>query len=207
MYCSKCGAQTDENGMCPNCDTVPAEPVSKKKEKGPSKSSKNYAAIFTALLVFPASLSVAIDLSFHRYDFWFGYVVGALLVVWVCAVLPQLNITPAPVTALICFASVIGYIFFVVYKTGHLEWLYNRALPLTVLLAAFIAIDSALISRKVDWMKVLSCISFEIGAYLIAIELTYRRALTDLHWSPILACGFISVAAVFLAFSYVKSNK
>lgn len=214
MFCTKCGTQLTEDGKCPNCDTVPAEPVKteegdgKKYRKigGIDKQTKNYAALLTAFLVFPSSLSIAIDLSFHRYDFWFGYVVGALIVVWICAVLPVLNITPAPVTALICFASIMGYVSYIVYKTGHIEWLFQRALPLVILFALFVAIDAMLLAKKVEWMKVMGCISFEMGVYLIAIEATYTRALTNLHWSPILACGFISVAAVFLAFSYVKTN-
>ena len=214
MFCPKCGKQLPPDGICPDCNTVEATPVKfeKPSRKGPGNGARSYAAIFTALLVFPTSLCVAIDLSFHRYDFWFGYVVGAALVTWVCAVLPILNITPAPVTALICFASVIGYIFYILMKTGHVDWLFNRALPLLILFAVFVALDTAMISsKKFDWLAVLSAISFEIGVYIIAIEATYTRSFTNLHWSPIVACGFISVAAVFLAFSYIgklgKKNK
>ena len=73
-----------------------------------------------------------------------------------------------------------------------------------VLFAVFVAVDVAMISsKKFDWMAIMSAISFEIGIYIIAIEISYTKSLTDLHWSPIVACGFISVAAVFLAFSYI----
>ncbi len=212
LYCTKCGSQLTDDGLCPTCNTVvaePAKPEEKKKLRGPEPGARNYAAIFTALLVFPASLCTAVDLSFHRYDFWFGYVVGAILVVWVCAVLPVLNITPAPITALICFVSIVGYVFYVLMKTGHIEWLFQRALPLFILFAVFVAIDVAMISsRKIDHLAILSAISFEIGVYIIAIEATYTKSLANLHWSPILACGFISVSAIFIAFSYIgKSNK
>ncbi len=206
MFCPKCGKQLPPDGICPDCNTVEATPVKKedKLRMGPSDGARSYAAIFTALLVFPTSLCVAIDLSFHRYDFWFGYIIGAAIVAWVCAVLPGLRITPAPVTALICFASIIGYIFYIVYKTGHLDWLFKQALPLLILFAVFVAIDVAMVSsKKFEWMAILSAISFEIGIYIIAIEATYTKSLTELHWSPIVACGFISVAAVFLAFSYI----
>ena len=213
MYCTKCGSLLTEDGHCPVCETVPAEPVpateEKKKLRGPDPGARNYAAILTALLVFPASLCVAIDLSFHRYDFWFGYVIGAIIVVWVCAVLPVLNITPPVITALICFVSIVGYVFFVLMKTGHIEWLFQRALPLFILFAVFVALDVAMVSsKKFDHLAILSAISFEIGVYIIAIEATYTKSLTNLHWSPILSCGFISVSAVLLAFSYIgRSNK
>lgn len=208
MFCPKCGRELPEDGVCPNCNTVPTEPIDKGKKRGLTKGSKNYAAIFTALLVFPVSLCVAIDLSFHKYDFWFGYVVGAFLVLWVCAVLPALHITPAPVTALICVLSFVGYISYIFYKSGHIEWLYTRALPLFVLFAVFIAIDVLMgSSGKFGVLSIFSAVSFEIGIYLIAIEASYTRSLSALHWSPILACAFISVAAVFLAFSYVGKKK
>lgn len=219
MYCSKCGALIPDNGVCPNCAQAPQPaienpapetvPVSKTGSGKITKGSKTYAALLTAAMVFPASLSVAIDLSFHNYDFWFGYVVGAIFVAWVCLVLPAMRVTPAPVTALICFASIVGYVFFVLYKLGHVEWLYQRALPLFILFAIFVSIDAAVAGRKnVNWMSLLSLISFEIGVYLVAIEATYTRSLENLHWSPILACGFISVAAVFVAFAYIgKINK
>lgn len=214
MYCQHCGAKLTDDGLCPNCEAAmpdSADNQSGKKEsrKIPSKGARSYAAILTALLVFPASLSIAIDLSFHRYDFWFGYVVGALFVAWVCLVLPVMDITPAPVTALICFTSICGYIFYIMHKTGHLAWLYQRALPLFILFAVFVAIDVAMISaKKFKVTSIFSVISFEIGIYLIAVELFSGKTLETLHWSPILASGFFSVAAVLFAFSYIwKINK
>ena len=210
MFCPKCGKPLTDDGICPACNTVTAEPYIKPAAKKPriAENSKNYAAILTALLVFPASFCVALDLTFHSYDFWFGYVVGAILVIWVCAVLPALRITPAPVTALICFASFMGYISYIFYKAGHIEWLYTRTLPLFILFALFVAADLAMISsKKFNPLAILSAISFEIGVYLVLCEVTYTRALTNLHWSPIFACAFISVAAVFLAFSYVGRKK
>ena len=213
MFCSKCGREIPEGGVCPVCSpaaaSAPVAPAAKKKNVGITDSAKKYAALLTAAMVFPATISTAIDLSFHRYDFWFGYVVGALIVAWVCAVLPVLKITPAPVTAVICFTSIMGYTFFIIQKTGHLEWLYQRALPLFILFALFVAADAAAIgSKKVNGLGLASMVSFEIGVYLIAIEAFATKSLENLHWSPIFACGFISVAAVFLAFGYIgKINK
>ena len=79
MFCPKCGKQLPPDGICPDCNTVEAVPVKKdnKFKIGPSDGARGYAAIFTALLVFPTSLCIAIDLSFHTYDFWFGYIIGA----------------------------------------------------------------------------------------------------------------------------------
>lgn len=228
MYCPNCGSQLNSNGSCPVCSVNPPTPKPEPEtvvpqtndvntqpqedKKEPGKFAKSYAALFTALLVFPGSLCAAIDLSFHRYDFWFGYVVGALIVIWVCAVLPVMKITPPPVTAIICLISIFGYTSYIMSKLGDvpfIQWLYAKFLPLSVLAAIFVAIDVAMISsKKFDWMKVFSAISFEAGIYFIALEFTFTKDLANLHWSPIVACGFISVAAVLLAFSYIwKSNK
>lgn len=211
MYCSNCGTKCDENGNCPNCGVphVEAEKVNKKEKKGLSKGSRSYAALLTALLVFPATVSVAIDLSFSKYDYWCGYVVGALLVFWVCAVLPALKITPAPITALICFTSIVGYVFFVCRKLGWFEWLFQKALPLFILFALFVAIDVALFGgKKVPGLTGGAIVMGEIAAYLIAIELVCRDRPINFHLLPIFACGFISVAAVLIAFQYIgKINK
>ena len=110
MYCSNCGKQLPEGTtVCPYCSpaqTTPVQSTENKKYglKSTGKLSKSYAALFTAFLVFPASICIAIDLSFHKYDYWFGYVVGALVVTWVIGVLPFLKITPPFATAMISSA-------------------------------------------------------------------------------------------------------
>lgn len=217
MYCSNCGTQMpDGASVCPSCgagsNTAPAQPQKKVGGlKAPGNGAKSYAAIFTALLVFPSTLCVAIDLSFDKYDYWFGYVVGALLCVWVCAVLPVLRITPPLVTSLVCFTVIVGYIFFIANKTGHFTWLYKLLLPMFILSAAFIAMDVALIGNKIKGLHILSLISGQACLWLIALEATLDNLTfgeVDLGWSLIIACAFVSIIAVFEAFSYVgRLNK
>lgn len=218
MYCSKCGRQLPDGTVnCPNCDPIVVNPEPQAQQKAPlfkapGKGSKSYAALFTALLVFPATICTAIDLAFDRYDYWFGYVVGALLVTWVIAVLPVLRITPPFVTALICFGAIVSYVFYIVHKTGHFMWLSKFALPMFILTAAFIAMDVALIgAKRIKGLHILSLLSVEGAAYLVCLEATldnWINGVVDLKWSLILACGFISVVAVLEAFSYIgRINK
>ncbi len=220
MYCSNCGSPIPEGStVCPNCspsDPTPDTPKTKKGKfdlfKSPGKISKSYAALFTAFLVFPAAICVAVDVAFDRYDYWFGYVVGALLVTWVVAVLPVLRITPPVVTALICFGSITGYVYYILSKTDWFDWLPEFILPMFILTAAFIAIDSALIgSKKIKGLRIFSIISFECAVYLVAWEVIIDQlkfGTIDLGWSLILSCGFISVVAVLEAFSYIgRLNK
>ena len=212
MFCSKCGTQLPEGtSVCPKCSQTETVPAGQKENKkifnAPGKGAKSYAAIFTALLVFPASICTAIDLVFDKYDYWFGYVVGALIVTWVISVLPVLKITPPVVTGVICFASIILYVAYIAGKTGHLNWLSKFLLPMLILTAAFIAMDSALIGgKKVKGIHILSLLSAEAAAFFICLEATldnWAVGSVDLKWSLIIACGFISVIAVFEAFSYV----
>lgn len=218
MYCSKCGKQLPEGTVnCPNCDPiiVNTEPQVQQKAplfKAPGKGSKSYAALFTALLVFPATICTAIDLAFDKYDYWFGYVVGALIVTWVLAVLPVLKITPPLVTAFICFGAIVSYTFYIVHKTGHFMWLSKFILPMFILTAAFVAIDVSLIgAKRIKGLHILSLLSLEGAAYLVCLEATldnWINGAVDLKWSLILACGFISVVAVLEAFSYIgRINK
>lgn len=218
MYCSKCGKQLPEGTVnCPNCDPIIVNPEPQPQQKAsffksPGKISKSYAALFTALLVFPATICTAIDLAFDKYDYWFGYVVGALIVTWVLAVLPVLRITPPLVTAFICFGSIVGYTFFIIHKTGHFMWLSKFILPMFILTAAFIAIDVSLIgSKRLKGLHILSLLSLESALYLVCLEATldnWINGVVDLRWSLIVACGFISVIAVLEAFSYIgRINK
>ena len=212
MYCSKCGRQLPEGvTVCPDCSgdapQVKAEKVSEPVLIAPGKFSKSYAAIFTALLVFPASICIAVDLVFDKYDYWFGYVVGALAVVWVLSVFPILRITPPLVTALICFGSIMCYVFYIASKTGHFIGFSKVVLPMFVLTAFFIALDVALIGgQKIRGLHIFSFLSLECALYLICLEATLDNlwhGAIDLKWSVIAACGFISVIAVMEAFSYV----
>lgn len=220
MYCSKCGKQLpDGTTVCPDCgpdnvnpQAVPAQAQQKKFFNAPGKGAKSYAAIFSALLVFPASICIAIDLVFHKHDYWFGYVVGALMVTWVIAVLPALRITKPLVTGIIIFGSIMAYIWYIAQKSGHMEWLSHFMLPMLILTAAFIAIDVALIGgKKIKGLHIFSLLSLEGALYLVCLEATldnWLKGAIDLRWSIIVACGFVSVIAVMEAFSYVgRINK
>jgi hypothetical protein len=214
MYCSKCGKEIPSGAAyCPDCGPDNAPETEKKSLfRMPGKGSKSYAALVTAFMVFPASICVAIDVAFDRYDYWFGYVVGALIVAWVVTVLPVLKVTPPVVTALICFGSIIGSTYYLMSKTDMFNWLPEFVLPLFILAAAFVALDISLIGGgKIKGLHIFSMLALECAAFLVSWEVAwdnFRRGTIDLQWSLILACGFISVIAVIEAFNYVfKINK
>lgn len=211
MLCPYCKQKIlDSSKFCPECGSViviEAEtPKKKPRIKGPSAFGKGFSAIATALMVFPATLSVAIDLVFHHSDGWSAYVVGALIVAWLCSVFPALRITPAPVSALIAMFSVLAYISFIISKNAQLTWLYKVGLPLFILAAIFIAADAAMLSSgKIKGLHFLSVLSVEIAIFFVAIEATVDTLLFNmitLRWSIIVACFFISAVALFEAIQY-----
>ncbi len=219
MQCPNCGRIIPDNsyfcnGCGANLSSVQPQPSAKKSSffKGPTNGAKSYAAIMTALMVFPATLCVALDLIFDKNNGWCTYVVGALIVAWIVSVFPALRITPAPLTALICLFSILAYLAYIIGRTGEITWFYKVGLPLFILAAIFISIDAALLGAgKLKGLHALSIVSLEIAAYLVAIEATVDSLLFNMitiRWSAILACFFISAVALFEAIQYaIKLSK
>lgn len=221
MQCPNCNhTNPDNSNFCSGCGAnLTSAPQTANKKftffKGPTDGGKGYAAVMTALMVFPATLCIALDLVFHKNDGWCTYVVGALIVAWIVSVFPALRVTPAPVTALICLFSVLSYVAYIIGKTGEIYWFYKVGLPLFILAAVFISVDAALIGAgKLKGLHTLSLVSVEIAVYLVAIEATVDMLLYNMitiRWSAIVACFFISAVAFFEAFQYVikliKKNK
>ncbi len=204
MYCSKCGNQIpDGTKVCQSCAQTPKG----KLFTAPGKASKSYAAVFSALLVFPALICVAIDVAVDRYDYWFGYVLGALLVTWVIAVFPVLGITPPAITALVTLSTITGYIYYILSKSGKMDNLPEFILPMFALTAFFISLDTALIGKKVKGLHAVSLLALEAVIYLISWEVILDKVKTgaiELGWSLIISCIFISIIAVAEAFAYVR---
>ena len=191
---------------------APGAPVSPPKKRAePSKAAKSYAAIFTALMVFPAMICTVVNLIRNDETFWAGYVLGALACLWVFCVLPVLKVTSPIATAIICFATVSCYIVFIAKQTGHFEWFYTYAMPMTLVVCLFAAMDAALLGTRVKGLHAGSLLMGQGAAFFIIWEVLRDNAIRgeiDLRWSLILACGFVSTIAVLEAFSYVyRINK
>ncbi len=214
MFCPYCNQVIpDDSKFCSRCGSVisydeKTESNNKKLKffKGPSDGGKSYAAIMTALMVFPATLSVALDMIFHYSDGWCSYVVATLIAAWVVTVFPALRITPAPVTALICLFSMLAYLAFLVGKRIEAAWFYEVGLPLFIVAAIFISVDSALIgSGKVKGLHFMSLLSVEVSLFLVASEFVvdnFKFGEVTLGWSAILSCFCISAVALYEAVSY-----
>ena len=238
MYCKKCGSEMKDDALfCSKCGekvvkeevpavtaepventagyaqeaAEPAEGIKEKFIKAPTKSGKSYAVIFTALTLLPAIFVLMIDYVANLAIDWPAtkYVVGALVVIWICSVLPVLRITPAPVTAIICFASVTMYAMFVIKEiNGSMEWFTVFALPLIMILAVFIGLDSALAANKVATALMPGIVAGEAAIYSFIFGILWSHYYDDAVYMPrisvVFACGFLMLAVILAAMGYVK---
>ena len=158
MFCTKCGAVVDEKtGVCPNCgaceraEEKAEKPDSKKKFHlgKATKTAKSYAVIFSAFMVFPAMICTVVNILNPGDKFWAGYVLGAIAVAWVFLVLPVLRVTPAPVTAGICFVVLALYLLYIAKMQGVISWYYSYAVPICAVICGMVALTTGLISKKI----------------------------------------------------------
>ena len=237
MFCKKCGAAvSDGDAFCPKCgtrvekedtvtpvsynetnsehteeQTAPAKEIKEKFLTAPTKSGKSYAVIFTALTLIPAIFVLMIDYVANLAVDWPAtkYVVGALVVIWICSVLPVVRITPAPVTAIICFASVTLYAMFVIKEiNGSMEWFTVFALPLIMILAVFIGLDSALAANKIATSLMPGIVAAEAAVYSFIFGILWSHYYDDAVYMPrisvVFACGFLMLSVILAAMGYVK---
>lgn len=215
MFCTKCGAVVDEKtGICPNCGACEradkkAEPRAKQKLHfaKATKTAKSYAVIFSALMVFPAMICTVINILNPGDKFWAGYVLGAIAVAWVFLVLPVLRVTPAPVTAGICFVVLALYLLYIAKMQGLISWYYSYAVPICVVICAMVALTTGLISKKIaKGIHIPALLSAEAAVFLIFLEALYdfnQLGRLNLRWSLITMCVFVSISVICEAVAYV----
>lgn len=216
MFCTKCGAVVDEKtGVCPNCGAC--ERAEEKAEKPDfkkklhlgkaTKTAKSYAVIFSAFMVFPAMICTVVNILNPGDKFWAGYVLGAIAVAWVFLVLPVLRVTPAPVTAGICFVVLALYLLYIAKMQGLISWYYSYAVPICTVICAMVALTTGLISKKIaTGIHIPALLSAEAAVFLIFLEALYdfnQLGRLNLRWSLITMCVFVSISVICEAVAYV----
>lgn len=180
----------------------------------PGKDGKNFAVIVTALTLIPAIGTLTIDYIWNYKIDWpaTGYIVGALLVGWICTVLPAIHVMPAPVTAVICFFSAALYLLYIVKRvTGSMEWFTRFALPVLGIITVFIGLDSALSSSagiKGYWLGAIGAFEASIFSILWGVlwDNYYHNGVIQLRFSVICASLFLMLTVVLVAGGYVTRN-
>jgi len=141
MYCAKCGVKlADTEKTCPLCGTAAYHPDIPRQEEAPlyppnqyplpPKLSKLAHIIVTAAFLLPLLLVLLGDLMNNGKVTWSGYVIGALLLGYICVVLPAWFKKPNPVIFVPCgFAGGIVFLLYVWLHTGG-SWFLSFAFPI-----------------------------------------------------------------------------
>ena len=141
MYCIKCGVElADSEKSCPLCQTPVFHPMFPQPEgetlypadANPPRKIRPWGLLILVsalLFLLPSIVTILIDLQVRGSITWSGYVVGALQMIYVIAVLPTWFHRPNPVIFVPCdFAAVGLYLLYINLVTdGH--WFLTFAFP------------------------------------------------------------------------------
>lgn len=140
MYCVKCGVKlADTESTCPLCGTKVYHPDIVRPEAEPLYPSNRMPAlqrrsripqiIATVAFVLTAALCALSDWQFGAGTMWSGYVIGALLMLYVGAVLPTWFDKPNPVIFVPSFfVSVVVYLLYINWHVNG-DWFLSFAFP------------------------------------------------------------------------------
>ena len=141
MYCIKCGVElADSEKSCPLCQTPVFHPMFPRPEGEPLYPAAGdpprkmrpwgLLLVVTALLyLLPIIVTILIDLQVRGTITWSGYVVGALLVSYVAAVLPAWFHRPNPVIFLPCDFVALGLYLLYISLVTEGRWFLTFAFP------------------------------------------------------------------------------
>ena len=142
MYCANCGVKlADSEKVCPLCGTTAFHPEIERGEcqrlypagkmKSQHVSPWGALIVLTTVFLLPLLTVLIANLQLSGAITWSGYVMGALLVSYVCFVLPFWFKKPNPVIFVPCaFGSIALFLLYINYATGG-NWFLTFALPVT----------------------------------------------------------------------------
>ncbi len=142
MYCINCGVKLgDSEKKCPLCGVVPYHPDLPKVEGKPLYPANRYPAtevnskvaqqVLLVLFLLTMVTTLLIDLRINGLVTWSGYVIGALGLTYVIAVLPGWFKKPNPVVFVPCgFVAAGLYLLYIDLATAG-NWFLSFAFPVT----------------------------------------------------------------------------
>ena len=216
MYCINCGVKlADTEKECPLCglkvyhpdiineSAPPMYPAHRYPES--SAESKTAVIILTAVFLLPILITLVCDFQLNACISWSGYVVGAVLTVYMILVFPawfakQNCMISIPVS----FLSIALYVFYINQKTGG-KWFFSLALPVIAYVAAALTLAVAFLRIfRQKRLFIIGISSLVLGVlmpvteYLIKITFSLSRFI---GWSfyPLIVFFLLGVLLIVLA--------
>ena len=217
MYCVKCGVELAENeSKCPLCSTVVCHPDFFRSEGGtlypPDPDSHEETinvsgVLFVVSIVFliPILLTLMFDWKFNSGFTWSGYAVGAILLLYIMAVLPLWFKKPNPVIfSSVDFAAAALYLLYIdMFTQGG--WFLSFAFPVTGG-AALISVAAITLVRYVrrGYLYIFGGVVIATGFFTVLIEFLLHvtfHSRAALVWSvfPLAACFLAGMALIVIA--------
>lgn len=143
MYCVKCGVElADSERRCPLCGTVVFHPELERPEGRPpfprdgdfapeTVSRSGLLFVLSMLFALPVVITLLCDWQINGHIVWAGYATGAIVLLYILAILPMWFQKPNPVIFVpVDFAAAALYLLYVNCATGG-HWFLSFALPAT----------------------------------------------------------------------------
>ncbi|MHB1315894.1 MAG: DUF6320 domain-containing protein [Christensenellales bacterium] len=220
-YCVNCGVElAPSEKQCPLCDTLVINPNSPWKEtvqrpysqhieRLMSQVNRRYGAtLATLLLLIPIVLSVISNILFDRMISWSGYVVGACICLFVWVLVPLLNKKKRPYFFLFLdFLATLLYLGLIADITGHYEWYFPVAAPLTfdVYILAFVIVLVHR-SKKIFGLYKGAVVISTMGIVTVIIETIIFLGTNGqfYNWSIFVLIPCLMIAMIFI---YIERHK
>lgn len=216
MYCINCGVKlADTEKRCPLCGTVPFHPDLRREEgealypqdRYPRQqvSRKGALGVVTILLLIPILVTLICDLGLNHRVTWSGYVIGAIAVCYIAAVLPLWFRRPNPVIFVPCTFLAVGlYVLYIdlAVKGG---WFLSFAFPVVGFVGLLVTTVVVLTRyTRRGGLYIFGGAMMALGAFMPIMELlmVVTFALPGFTgWSlyPLVALVLLGGALIFLA--------
>lgn len=216
MYCVNCGIElSDGQKICPICQTRVYHPDLKKTDALPTYPRKAFKSeeinirgllfVVSLLHLIPIIFALIFDLNLNGEINWFGYVVGAVMLVYVCAVLPLWFKRANPVVFIPCdFLTLAVFLWNVNLKLDG-EWFWSFALPIVAGVCAIVTGIIALIKYvRRGHLYIFGGAFIMLGLLVTVIEqllhLNFEIKHTGLAWSlyPMVFLSIIGIGLIVI---------